>query len=579
MRLTKNNLKRHINLINELIMKRLVKLSLVLSCTALLLSSCNCFNGIQKNINRVEVKSAPSVLSLQGSNVTTDLTVTFPPKYFKKGAIMKVTPVLVFTGGEIAGTPKFLQGESVKGNYTAISYKQGGSYTQTVTFPYDDRAKLSKLELRMEATCFSRCPEQERPFQALSSPITVAAGISTIQRNAAWSDYMSYMADNLKPITTTTKEGEVLFPINKADARSIQLTPDQVRKLETFIKENEGAAIMSVGYASPEGPEKGNERLAGQRGKTGADAFSKALNNSGVKIEDGILSPYGEDWDGFREKVQASNIRDKELILQVLKMYDSSTRRETEIRNMASVFKVLAEEILPQLRRAELVSSIDLKPKSDAELKAAVSSNLNAMNIEEMLRAATLYNDLADKARIYKAAADKHKDARAYNNLGVVLAQQGKFNESKSALEQAAKIKAATETSNNMGAVALAEGDVASAKRYISSLNSADANRNKALINLAEGDYSAASKDLNGYNLAVAQVLNGNLAAAKSALNGVTTANADYLRAQIAMREGDRTAAMANLKSACQKDSSLKAKAKQDVEFAKLFDSPEFQSL
>ena len=557
-------------------MKKLAKLSLVLSGTALLLAGCNCYNGIQKNIKSIGVKCTPSVLSLQGSNVTTDLTVTFPPQYFKKTAILKITPVLVFAEGETVGTPKFLQGETVKNNYTVIPYQQGGSYTQTVTFPYDERAKLSKLELRIEAMCFSRCPEQERPFETLAT-ITAADGVSMIQRDASWADYMSLMKDNYKETTTESKDASILYQIGKAEVKQTALTTSQLQQLKAFIQENEAKGTIQIkGYASPDGPLDLNENLAKKRSETGKEAFSKEINDPNVKYD---ISSYGEDWDGFKELVQSSDIQDKALILQVLSMYDSPVKREAEIKNMSAVFKTLAEEILPQLRRAKVVVDLDVQNKSNTELKSAVSTNLNAMDVEEMLRAATLYDNLNEKGKVYKAAADKYKDARAYNNLGVVLAQQGKFKEAKTALDQAAKIKDAPEISNNLGVVALAQGDVAGAKKYISALNSADAKRNKALITLAEGDYSAASKELTGYNLAVAQVLDGNLSGAKSTLNSINTAKADYLRAEIAMREGDSTAALANLKSACQKDASLKAAAKQNAEFAKLFASPEFQAL
>ena len=72
---------------------------------------------------------------------------------------------------------------------------------------------------------------------------------------------------------------------------------------------------------------------------------------------------------------------------------------------------------------------------------------------------------------------------------------------------------------------------------------------------------------------------NGNLAKAKTALAKEKSADADYLRAVIAMREGDSKAAIANLKSAFSKKKSLKEKAKTDVEFAKLFGTTEFLAL
>ena len=239
---------------------------------------------------------------------------------------------------------------------------------------------------------------------------------------------------------------------------------------------------------------------------------------------------------------------------------------------------IIKKEILPQLRRTQLVASADIQGKTDAELRSAVKENINSLNVEELLFSATLFEDNATKATIYKKAADKFKDARAYNNLGVVLISEGDFRQAKSALQQAAKLSNDPAISNNLGLVALAEGNIEEAKKYLQPLNTADANANKALVQVLEGNTNAAA-GLQGYNLAVAELANGNVARAKAALGNVATADADYVRAIIAMREGDTNAALRNLKSAVSKDKDLAARAKNDIEFAKLFSNSEFQAL
>ena len=92
------------------------------------------------------------------------------------------------------------------------------------------------------------------------------------------------------------------------------------------------------------------------------------------------------------------------------------------------------------------------------------------------------------------------------------------------------------------------------------------------LVNLAEGNYSEATKSLSGYNLAVAEVMNGNLSKAKSLLANENSADADYLKAVIAMREGNTSSAISNLKSAIAKDPAKKDQAVKDIEFSKLFE-------
>lgn len=544
-------------------MRNLLKLSLVLAVMALTMSSCNCYNKMAKKIDDVQLSANPELLSLKGQTVSTDITVTFPAKYVQKKGVLKVTPVLEFEGGSLEGTPKFIQGENVKDNYTVIDNGNGGTYTQTVTFPYDSRADISTLVLAVEAKC------KDGVFREIAR-IPVARGISTVQNMADWTAYMAIMPDNFKRVTTITEDADLMYQINSSQVRPAALKSDQIKLLEEFVKENSTkdrttlGNIYAKGYASPDGPETLNDKLSKDRSNTGKDAISKKLKNvPGAKFD---AAAYGEDWDGFKKLVEGSNIKDKDLILQVLNMYNSPAQRDQEIKNMSKVYDVLKKDILPQLRRTQLVASADISGKTDAELMDAAKNDINSLTLEEMLFSATLTNDIAEKARIYKAAADKFNDVRAYNNYGVALAKQGKIADAKAAIEKAAKINSAPEISNNLGVLALAEGKVEEARKYQSSMNVGT----RALLALADGDYATAVKNLDGYNLAVAEFCNGNIAKAKAALGNISTGQADYLRAVIAMREGDTAAAKANLNAAGEKCACLKERAKKDIEFSKL---------
>ena len=59
----------------------------------------------------------------------------------------------------------------------------------------------------------------------------------------------------------------------------------------------------------------------------------------------------------------------------------------------------------------------------------------------------------------------------------------------------------------------------------------------------------------------------------------MTCACADYLNAVIAMRQGDSRGAKAYLKTAVAKSPELAAKAKKNIDFARLFDDAEFKAL
>ena len=561
-------------------MKRFVK-SFMFMSLVVLLTGCNCYKKMAKNVDRLTITATPSVLTLKGNNVVTDIKVDFPAKYFNRKAVLKVTPVLVFEGGEIAGTPKFIQGEKVKDNYTVIPYKTGGTYTQNISIPYDKRAKICTLELRVESKCTKNCGKKRKEFQDFAA-IPVAEGVSTVQLLANNAAYLAIMPDNFKRVTTISQNADIMYQINRSNVRAGELTKEQVKMFEDFVREysdKDRATLGSVyakGYASPDGPVKFNDELSKKRSETGQAAISQALKDVDAKYD---IAAYGEDWEGFKELVAASDIKDKDLILQVLAMNDNPVKRDEEIKNMSSVFEVLAKEILPQLRRTKLVADVDIEGRTDAEILEAANKNIDVLSEEEMLYAATLTEDAALQLKAYQAAAAKYNSVRGYNNAGVVLAKEGKLAQAKTQFDKAAAMSKDAAITNNLGVLALMNGDVATAKKYISALNTTDSKANMGLISLAEGNYSAATKTLSGYNLAVAEVLNGNLAKAKSLLAGENCADADYLKAVIAMREGNSSAAIANLKSAIAKKPALKEQAVKDVEFAKLFGSQEFLAL
>lgn len=541
-------------------MKKFVKYGVLLTACALTLSSCNCFKRMGRNAEAISVVANPEVLTLKGNNVVTDVTVVFPERFYNPRAILRITPMLVFTDGVIEGAPKYLQGERVKDNYPVIARRSGGLYTQTISIPWDPRARESVLELRVEAKCDGR----DADFQ-LIAVIPVAEGVNTLQQSLDHASAMAIMPDAFKRITQDSEYVNIMFQKNLANVRPAELTKEQTRLFEEFVRQNKNkdrvtlGNIQAKGYASPEGPENFNDRLSKKRGESGQAAVGKELKDlKGLNYD---VAAFGEDWEGFKKLVEASNMKDKNLILQVLNMYSSSAQRDMEIRNMSVVFEELQREILPQLRRTQMLASIDIQGKTDDELRAAVANNLSSLNAEEMLFAATLFNDNNTKIKVYQAAADKFNDARAWNNLGVALAGNGEWKKAENAFEKATSLSSDPALSNNLALSALAQGDFQRANRYLSTASE----QTRGLAAVAEGNYSQAVAKLDGYNRAVAEVLNGNLTAAKNALTGDNSANADYLRGVIAAKEGDTVSALTNVRRALEKNPDLRVQALTDV--------------
>ena len=575
-------------------MKNVLKLVAV-AVFAFGLTGCNCFGKMAKNQDEVSISCTPEVLVLNNGKVEADITVKFPVEYYNKKAVLKVTPVIVFEGGEVAGATKYFQGSKVDENYTVVDKTMGGEYTLHVEFPYDDRMANCELQLQVEVKCpKGKCKEftlvnlntgaipteEEAAILAAGDTaealalkkafgLTIAQGVNTLQNDINYASAMKDMATGYKNVTTEVTKASYMYEINssrlaKKAKSSDELTAFQekaaAQKENDRIKQN----IYVNGYASPDGPEKFNDKLSAARSESGKKAAEELLAEMGLALD---AASYGEDWEGFKELVAASDIEDKELILSVLESYESSSEREAQIKNMSQVFGSLKKDILPQLRRAQLVNSSDITGKSDDEMIALVKAgDFNALNELEMLHiASTGKLSLNEKIATLEAAAATYKSATAYNNLGIAYAEAKDVASAAKAFEQAVKAGSNSEINNNMALVNLMAGNTEAAKVYA---NNADAEV-KAMAAAAEGNYAAAQSQLEGYNAAIAATMNADYTAAKQLIANDASAKADYLRAVIASKQGDFTTATAELKSAIAKDASYAETCKKDINLRK----------
>jgi len=590
-------------------MKNLFKMTLVLVAAALTMTSCDCFKKMAKNSSAVTITCTPDVLVLNNGKVEADITAEIPAKYFNKKASLKVTPALVYEGGVTLGNTLLLQGDKVADNGLLVKSKEAVSIKRHVEFSYKPEMKVCNLVLLLEVKCTkaecnstvgsvtgavmeanNKCKgfvfvnansgkyhpmnltvdaaEKMSNWNALATEygLVIAKGINTLQADLDFSEAMQAAANNYKRVTTVVTKADIVYKINSSRVAKKAVETEALKSLMAGVEANKvnervAQSLYVNGYASPDGPEKFNDKLSEKRSKTGLQAVEKLLADAGLNID---AAAYGEDWEGFQAAVAASNIADKDLILQVLKMYSSSAEREKEIKNMSTVFKSLKTDVLPQLRRAQVVNSADVTGWSDEEMTAFVKEGkASTLKLEELLHIASVNSEVAEAALVEAA---KSGDARAWNNLALVYAKVGNYEKAAQCLNKADKSVAA-ELNNNYALVYAAEGDVAKAEGYAANASA----ETKALIAAAKGDYTTAAQTLkSGYNAAVVNVLNGNLSAAKQCIASDMSAKADYLRAVIACKEGDVQGAKAQLNSAVSKDASLKAKAAKDVNLAAL---------
>lgn len=551
-------------------MKRVFFNFLMIALAGLLVPSCGNPSKMAESAEQVSVTCEPQVLEVVAGKINAGVTVSFPEKFFHPKAVVEVVPVIVYDGGESALEPVMLQGEDVAGNYYPIS-EAGGSISRNFTFDYVEGMEKCHLELRMTVIY----KDERIPFAA---PYKVADGANTTYMLVKKGTALPYAPDAYQPVIAEQNEAQILYLINSSTVRPSQLKTDEIKAFQEFLtnlKEDSRRTIKNteiVAYASPDGKEDFNAELSERRAKTATDAFNKRINNKNVAIETTVDSRnVDEDWDGFQELVSNSNIEDKDLILRVLEMYSDPAVREREIKNMSEVYTILKDEILPQLRRARFIANIEFTNYSDEELVALVNDNIEILDEEALLHAASLINDNNVKITVYQKAIDKYGSDRADLNLGITYLRMGKLAEAEAALANVDG-KDCPYYANAMGVVYLRKGDNAKAAEMFGKCSLKEAQYNMAVIDILNGKYADAQTKLKGeggFNEALANILTGNLDAASGILGDAKCACKNYLKAVIAARQGNADAANAALKIA-ESSEALAARAANDIEFAKI---------
>ncbi len=518
----------------------------------------------------------PEVLEAIGGKVPVTITGKFPEKYFKKNATVEVTPVLRWEGGEAKGQPATFQGEKVQGNDQTISYKTGGTYTMKASFDYVP--EMAKSELYLDFKIKKGKKEYTIPSVKIADGVIATSELPTVNSaNAA------YAPDAFQRIIKQAKEAQIMFLIQQANLRASELKSDSLKafhkQVVTVAGDTKNYKLNNIeisAYASPDGGVELNTTLAENRQNNTEKYMNQQLKKG--KIETEVDAKYtAQDWNGFQELVSKSNIQDKDLILRVLSMYSDPEQRETEIKNISSVYKTLADEILPQLRRARLTANYDVIGRSDEEINAAFDTDAKVLSNDELLYAATLTNDNARKEAIYKKTVELYpNDFRAYNNLGMMAYANGDLATAENYFKQAASKNAnAAEVNTNLGLIELTKGNVANAETYLSKSTGANT-ANEALGNLyiKQGQYDRAVQafgDTKTNSAALAQILAKDYNKAKSTLSAVKNPDAytNYLMAVVGARTNNADLVKSSMDKVKQQDAALAAKAQNDREFAK----------
>ena len=581
---------------NKINFKPLILVAIV----AVLFSSCAGLGKMKKNADQIKFKVNPELLEAHAGDVSLSIDSRFPAKYFDKKATLVATPVLKFEGGEKTFAPVTVQGENVEANNKVIGYTNGGNVSYKNSVAYEKPMSKSELYLNITATKGSKTVDFE--------PIKIADGVLAtsemivnfpkpilgVTREANTTGKYDPNIDAFLRVVPDEMMADIHYLINRSDVRKDETGKSDVIALEDYTKkanEDENIKLKRVeiaAYASPDGTIDLNTDLAAKRKETSSKFLAEKLKAAGVDVE--LKTKYTpEDWDGFKKLLEESDIQDKELILRVLSMYNDPEVREREIKNLSETFTDVADEILPQLRRAKMTTSVEVTGKTDEELKAAAKSDASSLNPAELLYAATLFEDTDNQLSVYNSFMDIYpEDWRGPNNAGFVMVNKMKYADAKPLFEKADGLKNNEPiVQNNLGAVKLNADDIENAEILFGAASGAgdEVNYNLGIISVKKAEYDKAVRYFSKYkdvNTAVAKIMAGDNNGALRDLEAFDHEGCfmkEYLKAVIGARTAKENLLFDSLKAACDIKPEMKTKAKNDMEFAKYFENAKFKAI
>ncbi len=288
----------------------------------------------------------------EDGNVCFDVIVTIPGEYFEKKAVMNLKPYLAYNGGQIDIDPITFVGEKVKGEGDfRVNYKEGGEFTKHYCMPYQE--EMANCELKADPMFYvydgTIYPTQDEivknTYYAQGATVKLADGVT---EKDEYIDQTVY--DTIKGMKAVKK---LTYFYNK-DKYNINDRKKLNNEADAAFNDLLKAGVTDFkveAWASPEGEEGHNNELSTNRD----NAAEKQMNKLAKKAKTEITitgEGKGEDWATFIELVKNSDLKDKDAIVNNI---NNSSNKQRTVKEMCSIYPQLEKDILPQLRRAEVL--------------------------------------------------------------------------------------------------------------------------------------------------------------------------------------------------------------------------------
>jgi tetratricopeptide (TPR) repeat protein len=570
------------------------------------LIACNPIKKMQKRMDEVKIKVEGEVLEVHADSLNLYFNTFFPEKFVDKKAILKLEPIMVYGTDSVFMEPFFVAGEKVDVEVNKINpenvvpYKTGGKVPYMKKIPYQPEMKTAVLYILTSYKIDSEWDELDVCICDLKKD-KLADGVLATSQSCKDTE-SNAIAGSTAPSVFDAK-GVVYYENDKYVLRNgwteskdfkIPFVLDPLKEVVT----QDGAKFKELtmkSQASPDGIFKRNEFLAVKRTQVSFRFIKNYFKELGFEsvYDSSFYQPkeISEDWDGLKELISNSDLKTKQDILKIINSNLPLDEKEDNIRKLVGdTWTFLAEEILPKLRKTEIILTAETDLMDIEEIERLYKEGkIDSLNHnQEILMLAEVQDDLDKKMEIYKFYIKRNpKDHIGYNNLACVHIEKGETDEALEILEEInEKYPEKQEIVNNLGVAFRHKGDYDTAMYLYQKAEELGMNEsnNFGILYIKTGQYQQATeafdKNQYDYNRALAYILNEDYQSALDVIDKIEEKSADdfYLRAIAGARMKDIDMMSTSLTRAVKLDSSIRQRAKEDLEFRNYWDKAEFEN-
>lgn len=462
-----------------------------------LVGAASCNTAIAQTIASGAVTIDSVQTSVENERVDVAFKLNLNNLKLKAEQQLILTPMLATDSDTTALQPIIINGRSQQIRMMRAS-KRAKKYTEGKEPIVVLRKNGTEQSINYSQTIIRKQPLESDVLQLFAAQDLCGCGdiqdqdrtlLANIDNLDAWMPAITFVKPAAEARKQRAEKGEAYlsFRVNKTDI-VVDLFDNtrelaKITKTIDLVRDDKNVEITGInihGFASPDGPYANNERLARERAASLKNYVSH-LYTIDNKLFSSNSTP--EDWDGFRHKVQLSQLANKEEILKISKSNLSPDDKDKRIRQLyPQDYAVIMSDIYPRLRHSDYTVSYTVRPFSVEEAKQILRTRPQQLSLQEMfLVAQTMEEGSAEFNEVFDIAVRMFPDDPTANlNAACADLQRRDIASAEKHLQKAGN---SAEALNARGALAVMKKDYALARQLFADAAAAGSDDAKANAN------------------------------------------------------------------------------------------------